>query len=337
MTATTIPLIRCGSIMPLVLWMQANGRPVEDSLRAVDLGFVLKGGPYLPIPLRPALAFLRNASVVEGPDLPFRVISDSSVKELGMIGRVALGGGTVRAALFRIAEALPRQVSYETIAVRAVPDGVIVRQAWGLRLEEESLHVVHLYFCALIQALCSYAGARPPVFERVVLVGHPVHGVSHLPRSFAGAVEASGDRTLELLIPSRVADRLLPDAAGDGGFPAALTVHEPMHVEGSLSASVRLVIAGMLLDGTPTVERVAAAGHFSVRTLQRRLGGEGTTFLRLLEEVRQDIALEGLSAGRTSACELAARLGYGQPSSFSRAVRRWTGSSPRTLGRRSDR
>lgn len=337
MTATTIPLLRCGSIMPLVRWMQANGRPVEDSLRAVDLGFVLKGDPYLPIPLRPALAFLRNASVVEGPDLPFRVISNSSVTELGMIGRVALGGGTVRAALFRVAEALPRQVSYETIAVRSVPGGVIVRQAWGLRLEEETLHVVHLYFSALIQALCSYTGARFPVFERVVVVGHPVHGLSHLPSSFAVAVEASRDRTLELLIPSRVADSLLPDAAKDSGLPPAPTVHQPMNVEGSLSASVKLVIAGMLLDGTPTVERVAAAGSFSVRTLQRRLREEGTPFSRLLEEVRQEIALAGLSAGRASAGELAASLGYGQPSSFSRAVRRWTGSSPRALGKRSDR
>jgi AraC-like DNA-binding protein len=135
-----------------------------------------------------------------------------------------------------------------------------------------------------------------------------------------------------------VADSLLPDAADDDRrFPAAPTVHQPMNVEGSLSASVKLVIAGMLLDGTPTVERVAAAGDFSVRTLQRRLREEGTTFLRLLEEVRQEIALAGLSAGRASASELAASLGYGQPSSFSRAVRRWTGSSPRALGGRSDR
>jgi AraC-like DNA-binding protein len=337
MTATTIPLLRCGSIMPLVRWMQENGRPVEDSLRAVDLGCVLKGDPYLPIPLRPALAFLRNASAVEGPDLPFRVISTSSVGELGMIGRVALGGGTVRAALFRVAEAHPRQVSYETIAVRSVPDGVIVRQAWGLRLEEETLHVVHLYFAALAQALCAHAGARSPVFERVVLLAHPEHGLSHLPSAFAVAVEASADRTLELFIPSRVADRLLPDAADGGRLAPEPTHHQPMNAEGSLSASVRLVIAAMLLDGTPTVERVAAAGGFSVRTLQRRLRDEGAPFSQLLGEVRQDLALAGLSSGGATAGELAASLGYGQPSSFSRAVRRWTGASPRSLGRRSDR
>lgn len=114
-----------------------------------------------------------------------------------MIGQVALGGRTVRAALFRVAEAHPRQVSQETLAVRGVPDGVIVRQAWGLRLEEETLHVLHLCFSALVEALCSQAGAQFPMFGRVVLVGHPVHGLSHLPSSFAVAVEASRDRTVE--------------------------------------------------------------------------------------------------------------------------------------------
>lgn len=64
MTATTIPLIGCGSITPIIRWLEAQGRPLEDSLRAVDLGFVLKGDADLPIPPRPALGFLRNASVV---------------------------------------------------------------------------------------------------------------------------------------------------------------------------------------------------------------------------------------------------------------------------------
>lgn len=333
--ASTIPLVRCGSIMPLVRWMQANGRPVEDSLRAFDLGFVLKGNAYLPIPLQPALAFLRNVSAVEGPDLPFRVISNASVRELGMIGRVALGGGSVRAALFRVAEALPRQVSYETIAVRSVPDGVVLRQAWGLRLEQETLHVVQLYLAALIQALCAETGPQFPVFEKVVIVPHPVHGLSHLRSSFSVSVEASADRTLELHIPSRVADRLLPEATDGGEAWGVLTDHQPMNVDGNLSTSVRLVIAAILMDGTPTVERVAAAGNFSVRTLQRRLGAEGTSFSRLLEAVRLELALADIAAGRKTAGELAARLGYEQQSSFSRAVRRWTGSSPTALGRRS--
>jgi AraC-like DNA-binding protein len=331
--AATIPLVRCGSIMPLVRWMQANDRPVEKSLRAVDLGYVLKADAYLPIPLGPALAFLHNASVAEGPDLPLRVVSSASVGELGMIGVVALGGGSVQSALFRVAEALPRQVSHETIAVRAVPDGVIVRQTTTLRIDDETRHSLQLYFAGLIQALCANACSKFPMFARVAMLPHPVHGLSHLPPSFADTVEASADKTLELFVPSRVADCLLPDVHFDTEDSGVQTDHPPLHGEGSLSASVTLVIAAMLCEGPPTVDRVAAAGGFSVRTLQRRLGEEGTSFSRLLEAMRHDLALAGISTGMVPDGELAARLGYEQPSSFSRAVRRWTGSSPKGLRR----
>jgi AraC-like DNA-binding protein len=331
--AATIPLVRCGSIMPLVRWMQANDRPVEESLRAVDLGYVLKADAYLPIPLGPALAFLRNASVDEGPDLPLHVVSSTSVGELGLIGKVALGGGSVHAALFHVAEALPRQVSHETISVRALPNGVIVRQITTLRIDDETRHALQLYFAALIQALCANACSRFPMFERVAMLPHPVHGLSHLRPSFANTVEASADKSLELFVPSRVADSLLPNLHVNTEEAGALTEHQPLHGDGSLGASVRLVIAAMLYDGAPTVERVAAAGGFSVRTLQRRLGEEGTSFSRLLEAIRHDLALAGISTGMVPDGELAARLGYEQPSSFSRAVRRWTGSSPKGLRR----
>jgi AraC-like DNA-binding protein len=331
--AATIPLVRCGSIIPLVRWMKANDRPVEESLRAVDLGYVLKANAYLPIPLGPALSFLRNASVAEGPDLPLRVVSSTSVGELGMIGKVALGGGSVHSALFRVAEALPRQVSHETIAVRAMPNGVIVRQTTTLRIDDETRHALQLYFAALIQALCANACSRFPMFARVAMLPHPVHGLSHLRPSFANTVEASADKTLELLIPSRVADCLLPNVHIDAEESGALTDHQPLYGDGSLSASVRLVIAAMLSDGTPTVERIAVAGGLSVRTLQRRLVEEGTSFSRLLEAMRHDLALAGISTGMVSDGELAARLGYEQQSSFSRAVRRWTGSSPKGLRR----
>jgi hypothetical protein len=114
-----IPLIRCGSIIPFVRWMQANGRPVEDHLRAVHLVHVLRGDPTLPIPLTQALAFLRNASEAEGPDLPVRVVSEESVAELGLIGRIAFslaGAAAVRLAgvlqrLFRESRCLIHQVS----------------------------------------------------------------------------------------------------------------------------------------------------------------------------------------------------------------------------------
>jgi AraC-like DNA-binding protein len=329
-----IPLIRYGSILPIVRWMQANGRPVEDNLRAVNLDYALKGVPTQPIPLTHALAFLRNASDAEGPDFLVRVVSMESVAELGLIGRIALGGGSVRSALFRVAEAVPAQISHYTIMARAAPDGMIVRQAWHLRMEEDTRHYAQQYFAALIQALCANAGARPPVFERVALVPHPVHGLSHLQPWFGGTVEASSKKTVELVVPNRVADLELPKSptelegsGGSGEYP-------PLYGDGKLTTVLKTIVASMLADGTPMVERLAAAAGLSVRTLQRRLGEEDASFSSLLAEVRRDLALDALSTSERKVGEIAASLGYEQHSSFTRAVRRWSGTSPRTLAER---
>jgi len=98
---------------------------------------------------------------------------------------------------------------------------------------------------------------------------------------------------------------------------------------------VRIITAAMLSEGTPTIERLAAAAGLGVRTFQRRLRSEGITFSDLLDAVRRDAALSGLAENGKSATEMADSLGYGQPSSLTRAVRRWTGEPPRAVARRS--
>jgi AraC-like DNA-binding protein len=131
--------------------------------------------------------------------------------------------------------------------------------------------------------------------------------------------------------PGYIANRALqvgssePDASGDTSAVA------PLRGDGSLSGSARLVVAAMLSEGAPTIERVAAAAGPSVRTLQRRLATEGTTFSHLLEAERRDQAVAGLASGGLTANEIASLLGYGHQSSLTRAVRRWTGQPPKTI------
>ena len=66
----------------------------------------------------------------------------------------------------------------------------------------------------------------------------------------------------------------------------------------------------------------------SPRTLQRRLGAEGTTFDVLLDGVRSSRALALIDTG-AALSEVAFALGYSEPSAFHRAFRRWTSTTPR--------
>ncbi len=90
----------------------------------------------------------------------------------------------------------------------------------------------------------------------------------------------------------------------------------------------RRAIAALLDTGETAVEPVAKRMHVSRRTLQRELARRGTSHKDLLDEMRRERALVLLGEARTVA-DVAARLGYSEPSAFFRAFRRWTGTSPR--------
>ncbi|MGD0076514.1 MAG: AraC family transcriptional regulator [Candidatus Binataceae bacterium] len=91
----------------------------------------------------------------------------------------------------------------------------------------------------------------------------------------------------------------------------------------------------MLLAEAASADEVAKRLSMHRRTLNRRLKAEGTTFQQLLDEVRFETACQLLDMSRTPITEIAVSLGYAEPSAFSRAFRRWSGTTPVERRRRS--
>ncbi len=83
-----------------------------------------------------------------------------------------------------------------------------------------------------------------------------------------------------------------------------------------------------LSEGQPTVASVARELGLSSRTLQRRLREEGTTFARVVDDLRRQLAPTLLGDDTLAVYEVAYLLGYADPSAFFRAFRRWHGCSP---------
>lgn len=95
----------------------------------------------------------------------------------------------------------------------------------------------------------------------------------------------------------------------------------------SLADHLRALIRRQLPEGDLKLSTLAARLHMSARTLQRRLGDEGTSLQSVLDEVRRQQALYFLKNG-TAIAELSWLLGYSEPSALHRAFKRWTGTSP---------
>ena len=94
-----------------------------------------------------------------------------------------------------------------------------------------------------------------------------------------------------------------------------------------IARAVRQLLAESPSEGAdyPSVARHL---HLSPRTLHRRLAQEGTSYRALRDAVRREQALQLLEKTTQSIAEIAAALGYSEPSAFFRAFVGWTGMAP---------
>ncbi|WAE50760.1 AraC family transcriptional regulator [Stutzerimonas sp. R40042] len=90
----------------------------------------------------------------------------------------------------------------------------------------------------------------------------------------------------------------------------------------------RQMLCRMLPQGEPRRETVAQALCLSERTLQRRLQEEGSSFQKLLDDTRRDLAVQYLCQPDLAPLAIAYLLGFADPSNFYRAFKRWFGVTP---------
>jgi len=97
---------------------------------------------------------------------------------------------------------------------------------------------------------------------------------------------------------------------------------------GTLAAKISKIILPKLHTGEVNMDDVAQSLGQSRQTLYRKLKAEETTFDALLDQLRHKMARHYLEGKKVSANETAYLLGFADPSSFSRAFKRWTGATP---------
>ena len=101
-----------------------------------------------------------------------------------------------------------------------------------------------------------------------------------------------------------------------------------LDVDETLAARVRSALIEALPAGEVAADEIAQRLGVSKRTLQRKLGDEGTTYQKQLNHVRELLAKRYLTTTSMRTDEIAFMLGYVELNSFLRAFNTWTGLSP---------
>ena len=91
---------------------------------------------------------------------------------------------------------------------------------------------------------------------------------------------------------------------------------------------VRSVLRSALVTGHGKADQVAALFSMHARTLNRRLDAFGVGFRELVDEGRFEIARQMLEDSAMPVSQIATMLDYADASAFTRAFRRWSGTTP---------
>lgn len=81
----------------------------------------------------------------------------------------------------------------------------------------------------------------------------------------------------------------------------------------------------------PSAKDVAAILNMSERTLRRHLDEEKTSFMQIVDDVRNHLAKQYLGETKLSIAEVGVLLGFEDAANFRRAFKRWNGYPPRNL------
>ena len=148
---------------------------------------------------------------------------------------------------------------------------------------------------------------------------------------FRAPIQFDGDRHCLLFsssyldMPVRQSEQALEEFLQ---MPGARLMGNPDN-RNSHAAKVANLIRDEVAAEFPDFEWVAGQLHSTSGTLRRRLRQEGTSYQQLKDDIRRDTAIYNLNRGTMSTEEVAASVGFSEPTSFFRAFKRWTGVTPR--------
>ena len=178
--------------------------------------------------------------------------------------------------------------------------------------------------CNVVRSLCGADWAP----TEVLLAGRRPADMRPYRRFFRAPVRFDAEQNA-LVFPAAVLDQRLPHAKPE---LQRLLLDEVQRMDRALaldfSTKVRRVLRAGLVVGQCSADRTAALFAMQRRTLSRRLRSEGTTFEALLAEIRYETARQLLTDTAMPMRQITDAVGYADVSVFTRAFRRWSGTTP---------
>jgi len=247
----------------------------------------------------------------------------ATLLSLGMVGRLMLHSETVGNALRSLVSNLSEQ-SRGAVATLAVTGDTAVFSYAVYQPETSADQITDGVLACTVNAMRTLLDADWAPAEVLLTRTRPAD-VEPYRRHFRAPVRFNQE-IAALVLPANCLQRRIA-----GADPLLRTILEErvVRLKGDLFADdLRRLLRTRLANDTCSVDGMAGLLAMHRRTLNRRLGAEGTRFRTIVNEVRFEIARQLLADTSLPLGQIAAALDYSEASAFTRAFRRWSGQTP---------
>lgn len=262
-------------------------------------------------------------------DLPIRAAKLLAPDDYGALGLAWKAAEDLRGSYSRVARFARLWTSVVEYEIRDAEQGVLFvlhrtgERRLGMRLSNEA---------TLASAVSISRQVCPAPFSPLeVRLRHKAPKATiHHERYFGCPIRFDAECDALLLSPQSLAH---PNKLGDKGITQFLLSHleqelSAIEPDTSLEAQSRDAIARALSGGLPKMTDIARGLGMSARSYHRQLSERGLSFQSLTESTRRELAEGLLRDQQYSVADVAFLTGFSEQSSFTRAFKRWAGSTP---------
>ncbi|WP_235859873.1 AraC family transcriptional regulator [Tranquillimonas rosea] len=307
-----------------------NGVDADEMLTSVGID---PAGPWDTGQMIPAERYYdmleRMAERTDVTDLPVRCGASMRLDEYGALGLAFKAATTLGASYARTERYARLWTSVVEYELRPATGGTffILHRAGerrlGMRLSNEA---------TLASAVSIARQVSPvPVSPVRVLVRHAAPRFVAAHEEWFGCPVRFGADLDALLFANEALAQ--PNILGDEGISRYLISHLDAELSRisdapAVVSQAKDAIAQALSEGTPKMAEIARRLGLSARSFHRRLSEHGMSYHALTEETRRDLAEGLLRENRHSLAEIAFLTGFSEQSAFTRAFKRWLGTTP---------
>ncbi|MEY4472660.1 MAG: hypothetical protein RL671_964 [Pseudomonadota bacterium] len=328
-------LVRVAALSGYIETMAGLGLDPRPLLKEQGLSADLLVNPEQLIPARAAIRLLERSAAESGCiTLGLRMAEGRALANLGASSLLIAHQPTLRHALTALQEFRARINSTLVLQLEDMGEDTVLHEDFTLRRPEPLRQSSDLALGVLMRLCTEVLGKEwsprmvcfshqpPPAAEQPIFAR-----VFRCPLQFDSELNGIVLRRIDLDRPNQRADDQLARHARQ----LLDAVMSPS--QRSVTQDVDQLIRLLMPAGRASIQNCAASMGLTVRTLQRLLDADGTSFKKLLNEARMQLATQYLANPRMRITDIAEFLGYGSVGAFSRWHGRVFGAPPRTRRR----